>query len=452
MKVSLDSFFAAIYNTSHSTRGDSIIALLPVPCHPAQRVHVYTSIEAHQYQSISILPAPIVPDPPPWPPGDPSLCSFIVIPSIPATPSTACVHPSPRTPTATTLPVSEVVPDPTSPLCVPDHLRSATCCSSPSSSSSSVQSQFQQTVRSFSSAPYILLPIRFHSSHAHLLIPCPDPESNSPAPADSAEDEAARAAAEEDAAAAAVEEDAEEEEDEDGGDALDEDADAARYDPESPRHPLSVLPPSNDDAHVGHAFKSGMSTNPKTSSALLTLGDSVKTVIAFSNQAKTPILVWGAIGSLNNPDNFRIHVQNFTYGLVNRTVEPGHELSFSYSFTPNAHLDVRPFQLAITLFYETQSSMGAALRGHSTTFYNATVETQPGSQTMSNTTFLLFFVTLVAAAGGAAYIFKNMEGEKNETVETGTEDNSKNEWLEEHHNLIKTGGGRGKGKAGSAKE
>lgn len=259
------------------------------------------------------------------------------------------------------------------------------------------------------------------------------------------EDEAARAAAEE-AAAAAVEEEAEEEEDEEG-DALDEDADSARYDPESPIHPLSNLPPANKDIHVGHAFQSGMLVDNKTSQGLLTLGEPVKTVIGFSNDAKTPIHVWGVIGSLNHHTHFPTFVQNFSYSVVNYTVPSGKEVSFPYTFTPNAHLDVRPFQLAITVFYEAQGSSGAAIRGHSTTFFNSTMLTQPGSQTMSNATFMLFFVTVVAAVVGAVYLFRNMEDEKKkDVVETGTADTSKNEWLEEHHNMMKTGGGRGKAK------
>lgn len=261
---------------------------------------------------------------------------------------------------------------------------------------------------------------------------------------DENDDIAAEIAAEE-AAAAAVEEAAEDEEDDDA-DALDEDADSARYDPEI-RHPLSELPSSAPDVYVGHKFIHGLSVDAKTSKDLVTLGETVKTIVAFSNQGRTTYHVWGVMGSLNRDTKFSVHEQNFTYNLVNKSVSTGEELSFSYEFTPNARLDIRPFQLALTMFYEARSSSGNAIRGHSSTFFNSTVLTQPGSQTMSNGVFMLFFFFTVAAAIGAWYVWKNMAlTQQKDTVEIGTTDNSKNEWLEEHHNMMTTGGGRAKRK------
>lgn len=258
------------------------------------------------------------------------------------------------------------------------------------------------------------------------------------------EDDIAAEIAAQEAAALAVEEDALDDED-DGADALDDDADAARYDPER-RHPLSDLPPASDDVHVGHTFVSGLGTDDKTERPVVTLGQSVKTVVAFANRARTPHHVWGIMGSLNHDDAFAVHVQNFSYSVVNKTVSPDDDLSFSYEFAPNSRLDVRPFQLAITVFYESQSSSGNAIRGHSTTFYNSTIATQPGSETMSNSLFMILFFVAIAAAAAAWYVWTNMEvvTPKPEVVEMGTTDSSRNEWLEEHHNMTRTGGGRAK--------
>lgn len=268
---------------------------------------------------------------------------------------------------------------------------------------------------------------------------------------DAEEDELAAEIAAEEAAAAAVEEDAEDEEDEDA-DALDEDADSARYDP-SRRHPLSELPPSSDAVSVGHFFVSGVSGVNETSRNTVTLGELIKTVIAFANNGRTAMHVWGVMGSLNHDNRFSVYVQNFSYSMINKTVASGDELSLSYEFTPNAHLDIRPFQLAITMFYEAQSSSGNAIRGHSTTFFNSTVVTEPGSGTMSNGLFMLFFFIGIGAAFAAWYVWKNLElsTQKVEATETGTADSSKNEWLEEHHNLTRTGGGRAKLKADTKK-
>ncbi|CAN8063885.1 unnamed protein product [Agarophyton chilense] len=244
----------------------------------------------------------------------------------------------------------------------------------------------------------------------------------------------------EEEAAAAVEEAAEEEDDDDA-DALDEDADSARYDPER-RHPLSDLPPPALDVGIGHAFLTNFSeTESKESDIVVTLGETVKTVIAFANHGRSPYHVWGTMGSLNMKHNFRIHVQNFTYSMVNKTVAPDGELSFSYSFTPHERLDIRPFQLALTVFYEAQGSTGKAIRGHSTTFFNTTVATEPGPQSMSNGLFMLIVVFVCGVSVGAFFLLKRMEDSKSAKPEMGTEDNSKNEWLEEHQAMM-TGGGR----------
>lgn len=242
----------------------------------------------------------------------------------------------------------------------------------------------------------------------------------------------------EEAAAAAVGEAAEEEEDDDA-DALDEEADSARID--SDRHPLSDMPPSADDVLVAHTFTEGLG-----SASLVTLGEKCKALIAFANSGRGRYHVWGVTGSLNMVKNFDIHVQNFTYGVINKTVTSGNELSFSYEFTPNERLDTTPFQLALSVFYEARGSSDNAIRGHSTTFYNSTVTTEPGPQSMSNGVFMFLFVALLAAAGGAFYVFRATEAKK-EAVEMGTASTSKNEWLEEHHNMSRTGGGRSKSKS-----
>ncbi|KAI0565850.1 translocon-associated protein alpha subunit [Gracilaria domingensis] len=255
---------------------------------------------------------------------------------------------------------------------------------------------------------------------------------------DTEEDRIAREIEEQ--AAAAVEEAAEEEEDDDA-DALDEDADSAQYDPER-RHPLTDLPLSAEDVGIGHAFLTKFSeTKSKESDIVVTLGETIKTVIAFANHGRGPYHVWGTMGSLNMKHNFKIHVQNFTYTMVNKTVAPDGELSFSYSFTPHERLDIRPFQLALTVFYEAQGSTGKAIRGHSTTFFNTTIATEPGPQSMSNGLFLLIVALVCGASAGGFFMFKKMESTKTVKTEMGTEMDSKNEWLEEHQAMM-TGGGR----------
>lgn len=247
----------------------------------------------------------------------------------------------------------------------------------------------------------------------------------------------------EEAAAAAVGEAAEEEEDDDA-DALDEEADSARFD--SDRHPLSDMPPPSTDVMVAHAF-----TKCLNATESLILGDTCKTLVAFANSGRGKYHVWGVMGSLNMNHKFAIHVQNFTYGVVNKTVPSGGELSFSYEFTPNERLDIRSFQLALSVFYEARGTSGNAIRGHSTTFYNATVTTEPGPQSMSNGVFMAIFVAAIGAAIGAAFVFRTTEAKK-EAVEMGTVESSKNEWLEEHQAMARTGGGRARSRGNTKKQ
>lgn len=251
----------------------------------------------------------------------------------------------------------------------------------------------------------------------------------------SAEDLAA-----EEAAALFVEQQAEEEDDEDGGDAMDEDADSAR--PHADRHPLANLPAASGDVTVGHAFVSGgLASGGDT----LTLGEEVCVMIGLANGARTRMHVWGVTGSLNDVSRSNVHVQNLTYTLINATASANSELSMQYSFTPNDRLDTRPFQLALTVLYEAQTADGNALRGYSTTFYNSTVATRAGPQTVSNTAFLglaTLFVTL--CAGAVAYLFAPSAegGETKGASATGAAESTTSAWLEEHHNTMTRGGGR----------
>lgn len=242
----------------------------------------------------------------------------------------------------------------------------------------------------------------------------------------------------EEAAAAAVGEAAEEEL-EDEADAHDEEADSARFN--SDKHPLTDMPPAAKDVQVGYAFTVGLDD-----SAVLTLGQEANTVIAFANGGRSLYHVWGVMGSLNMANYYNSFVQNFTYTVVNKTVSPDNELSFSYAFTPNERLDVRSFQLSLSVFYEAQGSTGNVIRAHSTTFYNATIETQPGPGSMSNGVFMLITFVLIGAGVGAYFVMKSTQTKNVTAPEMGTSSTSKNEWLEEHNNLVRTGGGRGKSK------
>lgn len=239
----------------------------------------------------------------------------------------------------------------------------------------------------------------------------------------------------EEAAAAAVGEVADEEA-EDEADALDEDADSARLDPN--RHPLWNMPPSAGDVDIGYKFAAGLGEDK-----VLTLGDQVQVLIAFSNAGRSLYHIWGVMGSLNMHNNFNMYVQNFSYHGVNKTVSANKEMSLWYKFTPNERLDTRKFQLALSVFYEAQSSAGNAIRGHSTTFFNETVGTVAGEQSIGNTTFMIILVLCIAGAVAViVYLLSGSQESKKAMPEMGTDISKENEWLEEHSRTMQSGGGR----------
>lgn len=253
--------------------------------------------------------------------------------------------------------------------------------------------------------------------------------------------EADRAA--EEAAAAAVEDAAEEAEDDDDADAHDADADSARFDPDRPDvFPLTDMPPAAKDIEIGFAFSSGLDKQQ-----VLTLGQKARALIACSNEGRVRHHVWGVMGSLNSAKNFDLYVQNFTYGVVNRTVGAGGELSFDYVFEPNERLDTTDFILALSVFYEAQSASGNVIRAHSTTFFNQTVTAVAGPQTVNNAMFMVLFTLFVAAAAGTGYYVKSLgEESKRSGPEMGTTSDNGKEWLQEHQNMLQ-GGGRTKSKS-----
>lgn len=255
-----------------------------------------------------------------------------------------------------------------------------------------------------------------------------------------AQSEADRAAEEE--ALEGVRKLAEDEEQEDGGDAMDEDADAARLHPD--KHPLTNLPESASDVLVAHTFVTG---GLKDGKSVLTLGEEVRVLVALANGGKSMYHVWGMMGSLNMAGKFSMYVQNFSYSSVNASVQSGEELSLQYSFKPNERLDTRKFQLALTMFYEAQSSDGSALRGHSTTFFNSTVDTLPGPQAVSNTVFLALVALFIAASFAAiAFLVSSSSDstEKSVSSKQASSEQTESDWLEEHRNVLQSGGGRSK--------
>ena len=117
-------------------------------------------------------------------------------------------------------------------------------------------------------------------------------------------------------------------------------------------HPLTNMPLSANFVTVAYRFHDEPSEG-------LIMGERVDVVVGVINTHPTKeINVTSAMGSLNHPSDFSIHVYNFSqqlYGANNVpvTIPPGQECSFTYNFyTPNVLQVDYPYQLALTLFYE----------------------------------------------------------------------------------------------------
>lgn len=70
------------------------------------------------------------------------------------------------------------------------------------------------------------------------------------------------------------------------------------------------------------------------------------------------------MGSLNAPFDFRHHFQNYSYKPFGIIVKGGEEVSLKYSLQLHPELDPVDYQLAITVFYTSESE------AFSTTFFN----------------------------------------------------------------------------------
>lgn len=184
--------------------------------------------------------------------------------------------------------------------------------------------------------------------------------------------------------------------------------------------------------------------------AVVALGKTIQTYVGLSNRDARAYRVTGIAGSLNRVEGFRTYVQNLTVTSFNRTVEPGSEASLSYSFSLNDRLDVRPYRLALTVFYQRASvaagSAPASAR-YSATFYNATISAVDNSSVVDSRTFAIGAVVVLGGIAAAVAAIRGSvsdgdtgagraKGSSKSGVEMGTASgdtgDDEDEWLSEH--------------------
>jgi hypothetical protein len=123
------------------------------------------------------------------------------------------------------------------------------------------------------------------------------------------------------------------------------------------KHPLTDMPGSADDITTINYF-------PNQPDLKLPVGESITVICHFSNDGTGYYNISGIMGSLNSPEDFRHHFQNYSYKPFGIVVKGGEEISLRYSFQLHPELSPVNYQLAVTVFYDSESE------GFSNTFFN----------------------------------------------------------------------------------
>ncbi len=123
------------------------------------------------------------------------------------------------------------------------------------------------------------------------------------------------------------------------------------------KHPLTDMSAPAEDIVTSHYF-------PDHPDTKFPIGETVKALCHFSNEGGSFYNVSAIMGSLNSPMDFRHHYQNYSYKPVGMVVKSGEEISLQYEFQIHPDLEPVEYQLAITVFYESESE------SFSTTFFN----------------------------------------------------------------------------------
>lgn len=153
------------------------------------------------------------------------------------------------------------------------------------------------------------------------------------------------------------------------------------------KHPLTDMPGPAEDV-------SSLSFFPNHGDLKMPVGEVVTVLCHFSNEGSGYYNISGIMGSLNAPVDFRHHFQNYSYKPFGIVVKGGEEISLKYSFQLHPELDPVDYQLAVTVFYDSESE------SFSNTFFNQTVElylptSEYDFETISSVIYSVVMTTIV---------------------------------------------------------
>lgn len=123
------------------------------------------------------------------------------------------------------------------------------------------------------------------------------------------------------------------------------------------KHPLTDMPGPAEDVSAVQYF-------PNQPDLKLPIGDVITVLCHFSNEGSGYYNISGIMGSLNAPIDFRHHFQNYSYKPFGVVVKGGEEISLKYTFQLHPELEPVDYQLAVTVFYDSESE------SFSNTFFN----------------------------------------------------------------------------------
>ncbi|KAK8796345.1 hypothetical protein WA171_004306 [Blastocystis sp. BT1] len=125
-----------------------------------------------------------------------------------------------------------------------------------------------------------------------------------------------------------------------------------------PVHPLTDIPEPSSDIEVTYKFLTED----------FPVAEPIRVIVNLKNTGVAVYNITNCMGSLNDANNFAVYHQNFTERNFNSTLYPGYEMNFLYVFGLYNFIDPQEYQMALTIFYETDSDY------YATTFFNETVE------------------------------------------------------------------------------
>jgi translocon-associated protein subunit alpha len=123
------------------------------------------------------------------------------------------------------------------------------------------------------------------------------------------------------------------------------------------KHPLTDMPSSSDDISTSYYF-------PSHTDLKLPIGEVVTALCHITNKGKGYYNISAVMGSLNAPFDFRHHYQNYSYKPIGMVIKSDEEITLQYGFQLHPDLEPVDYQLAITVFYESETE------GFSSTFFN----------------------------------------------------------------------------------